>query len=166
MLTWIVNFLRKCFPGSHPENNIIWNPGFLWSIWSRRGSQPGFEIKSGHILLLSLLLLFLITFIIHIIPKGRPINYSFVCMLISPLRLIFASKFFCFFTCSSLNFERCHSRGRKERLHLPTQEDHWIKRPSAQGNVLEDNDVTINAWISAQIRASSLNSTPPPNDFQ
>ena len=33
---------------------------------------------------------------IHLIPKWRPINYSFVCMLISPLRLIFTSKFFCF----------------------------------------------------------------------
>ena len=28
-------------------------------------------------------------------------------------------------------------------------------------NVLEDNDVSITAWISAQIRARSLNSTPP-----
>ena len=34
--------------------------------------------------------------VIHLIPKWRPINYSFVCMLISPLRLIFTSKFFCF----------------------------------------------------------------------
>ena len=25
---------------------------------------------------------------IHLIPKWRPINYSFVCMLISPLRLV------------------------------------------------------------------------------
>ena len=33
---------------------------------------------------------------IHLIPKWRPINYSFVCMLISPLRLIFTTKFFCF----------------------------------------------------------------------
>ena len=33
---------------------------------------------------------------IHLIPKWPPINYSFVCMLISPLRLIFASKVFCF----------------------------------------------------------------------
>ena len=33
---------------------------------------------------------------IHLIPKWRPRNYSFVCMLISPLRLIFTSKFFCF----------------------------------------------------------------------
>ena len=32
---------------------------------------------------------------IHLIPKWRPINYSFVCMLISPLRLIFTSKFSC-----------------------------------------------------------------------
>ena len=34
--------------------------------------------------------------ITHLIPKWRPINYSFVCMLISPLRFIFTSKFFCF----------------------------------------------------------------------
>ena len=34
--------------------------------------------------------------VIHLIPKWRPINYSFVCMLISPLCLIFISKFFCF----------------------------------------------------------------------
>ena len=34
--------------------------------------------------------------VIHLIPKWRPINYSFVCMLISPLRLIFTTKFFCF----------------------------------------------------------------------
>ena len=33
---------------------------------------------------------------IHLIPKWRPINYSFVCILISPLGLIFTSKFFCF----------------------------------------------------------------------
>ena len=33
---------------------------------------------------------------IDLIAKWRPINYSFVCMLISPLRLIFTSKFFCF----------------------------------------------------------------------
>ena len=33
---------------------------------------------------------------IHLIPKWRHINYSFVCMLISPLCLIFTSKFFCF----------------------------------------------------------------------
>ena len=34
-------------------------------------------------------------------------------------------------------------------------------------NVLEDNDGSITAWISAQIRASCLNSTPPPQiDFQ
>ena len=33
---------------------------------------------------------------IHLIPKWRPINYSFVCMLISPPRLTFTSKFFCF----------------------------------------------------------------------
>ena len=26
--------------------------------------------------------------LIHLIPKWRPINYSFVCMLISPLRLV------------------------------------------------------------------------------
>ena len=32
----------------------------------------------------------------HPIPKWLPINYSFVCMLIIPLRLIFTSKFFCF----------------------------------------------------------------------
>ena len=25
---------------------------------------------------------------IHLVPKWRPINYSFVCMLISPLRLV------------------------------------------------------------------------------
>ena len=25
---------------------------------------------------------------IHLIPKWRPVNYSFVCMLISPLRLV------------------------------------------------------------------------------
>ena len=31
----------------------------------------------------------------HLIPKWRPINYSFVCKLISHLCLIFASKFFC-----------------------------------------------------------------------
>ena len=31
-----------------------------------------------------------------LIPKWRPINYSFVCMFISPLSLIFTSKFFCF----------------------------------------------------------------------
>ena len=36
-------------------------------------------------------------FAIHLIPKWRAINYSFVSMLISPLRLIFPSKFFCFF---------------------------------------------------------------------
>ena len=34
---------------------------------------------------------------IHLVPKWRPINYSFVCMLTSPLRLIFTSKFSCFF---------------------------------------------------------------------
>ena len=33
---------------------------------------------------------------IHLIPKWRPINYSFLCMLISPLCLIFSTKFFCF----------------------------------------------------------------------
>ena len=33
----------------------------------------------------------------HLIPKWQPINYSFVCMLISPLCLIFTSKIFCFF---------------------------------------------------------------------
>ena len=33
---------------------------------------------------------------IRLIPKWRPINYSFVCMLINPLCLIFTSKFFCF----------------------------------------------------------------------
>ena len=33
--------------------------------------------------------------IIHRIPKWRPINYSFVCMLISSLCLIFTLKFFC-----------------------------------------------------------------------
>ena len=33
---------------------------------------------------------------IHLIPKWQPINYSFVCRLISPLHLIFTSKFFCF----------------------------------------------------------------------
>ena len=33
--------------------------------------------------------------VIHLIPKWRPINYSFVCKLISPLRLIFTSKFSC-----------------------------------------------------------------------
>ena len=32
---------------------------------------------------------------IHLIPKWRPINYSFVCMFISPLCLIFTSKFYC-----------------------------------------------------------------------
>ena len=32
---------------------------------------------------------------IHLIPKWRPINYSFVCMLNGPLCLIFTSKFFC-----------------------------------------------------------------------
>ena len=34
---------------------------------------------------------------IHLIPKWRPINYSFVCRFISPLCLIFTSKFFCIF---------------------------------------------------------------------
>ena len=35
---------------------------------------------------------------IYLIPKWRPINYSFVCMLITPLRLIFFfSKFYCVF---------------------------------------------------------------------
>ena len=34
---------------------------------------------------------------IHLIPKWRPINYSFVCMVISPLCLIFTPKFFCVF---------------------------------------------------------------------
>ena len=32
---------------------------------------------------------------IHLIPKWRPMNYSFVFMFISPLYLIFTSKFFC-----------------------------------------------------------------------
>ena len=32
----------------------------------------------------------------YITPKWRPINYSFVCMLIGHPRLIFTSKFFCF----------------------------------------------------------------------
>ena len=32
---------------------------------------------------------------IHLIPKWRPINYSFVCMLNGPLCLNFTSKFFC-----------------------------------------------------------------------
>ena len=31
-----------------------------------------------------------------LIPKWRPIYYYFVCMFISPLSLIFTSKFFCF----------------------------------------------------------------------
>ena len=31
---------------------------------------------------------------IHLIPKWRPINYSSVCMFISPLCLIFTAKFF------------------------------------------------------------------------
>ena len=35
--------------------------------------------------------------LIFSLQKWRPINYSFVCMLISPLCLIFISKFFCFF---------------------------------------------------------------------
>ena len=35
--------------------------------------------------------------LIDLIPKWRPINYSFVCMFISPLCLIFTSKFFCVF---------------------------------------------------------------------
>ena len=30
--------------------------------------------------------------IIHLIPKWRPINYSFVCMLISPLGLVIMYK--------------------------------------------------------------------------
>ena len=34
---------------------------------------------------------------IHLIPKWRPISYSFVCMFISPLCLIFTPKFFCVF---------------------------------------------------------------------
>ena len=34
---------------------------------------------------------------IHFVPKWRPINYSFVCMFISPHCLIFTSKFFCVF---------------------------------------------------------------------
>ena len=33
--------------------------------------------------------------LIHLIPKWRPINYSFVCMLISPVCLIFTPEFFC-----------------------------------------------------------------------
>ena len=33
---------------------------------------------------------------IHLIPKWRPINYSFACMFISPLCLIFTSNFLCF----------------------------------------------------------------------
>ena len=33
---------------------------------------------------------------INLIPKWGPINYSFVCMFISPLCLIFTSKLFCF----------------------------------------------------------------------
>ena len=40
-----------------------------------------------------------LSFILHLmdlIPEWRPINYSFVCMLISPLSLILTSKFFCF----------------------------------------------------------------------
>ena len=32
----------------------------------------------------------------YLIPKWQPINYAFVCMFISPLSLIFTSKFFCF----------------------------------------------------------------------
>ena len=39
---------------------------------------------------------FLSTFQIHLIPKWRPINSSFVCMLISPLRLLSTLKFICF----------------------------------------------------------------------
>ena len=34
---------------------------------------------------------------IHLIQKWRLINYSFVCMFISPLCLIFTSNFFCVF---------------------------------------------------------------------
>ena len=34
---------------------------------------------------------------IHLIPKWRPINYSFVYMFMSPLCLIFTWKFFCVF---------------------------------------------------------------------
>ena len=36
---------------------------------------------------------------IDLIPKWWPINYSFVCMLVSPLRLIFTSNSFVFYTC-------------------------------------------------------------------
>ena len=35
--------------------------------------------------------------LIYRIPKWWPKSYSFVCMFISPLFLIFTSKFFCFF---------------------------------------------------------------------
>ena len=34
--------------------------------------------------------------LMDLIPKWRPINYTFVRMFISPLSLIFTSKFFCF----------------------------------------------------------------------
>ena len=37
--------------------------------------------------------------LMHLIPKWRPINYSFVSMFIHPLCLTFTSKFFCFYTC-------------------------------------------------------------------
>ena len=52
---------------------------FLSRSWSRSEKNIFFDVD------------------IHLIPKWRPINYSFVCMFISPLCLIFTSKFFCVF---------------------------------------------------------------------
>ena len=55
--------------------------------------------KSGQPISCTLIWLFggvVCPFLMDLIPKWRPINYSFVCMLFSPLSLIFTSKFFCF----------------------------------------------------------------------
>ena len=106
---WKVIFQRNCDAASVERWNInilhhiITSHNFMTRRWqpkttvsalfglSSMASQRAFN-KSSPTSELSLQSIY----DIHLIPKWRPINYSFVCMFISPFCLIFTSKFFCF----------------------------------------------------------------------
>ena len=66
------------------------SPATFSTLHDSTSSFSRFHIQCAHWLTIHFSV-----WMIHLIPKWRQINYSFVCMLISPFCLIFTSKFFC-----------------------------------------------------------------------
>ena len=82
---------RSCFDTLEGHEATVWAISF-----DSTGDKLGASWAICYIIMYHCIKQHIYNIIMGLILKWRPINYSFVCMFISPLSLVFTSKFFCF----------------------------------------------------------------------